>query len=94
MDRMLAGQKPFTSTGIDLLGPMLVKRNMGTRSNAASVKRYGIIFTCMTVQTVHLELTNDLSNDSFVMALHPFKSRQGHVQAIRSHNGKNFVSAA
>ena len=94
MDKMLADQKPFTSTGIDLLGPMLVKRTKGTRSNAASAKRYGIIFTCMAVQAVHLKLTNDLSNDSFVMALHRFKSRQGHVQAICSDNGTNFVSAA
>ena len=47
--RMLAGQKPFTSTGIDLFGPMLVQRTKGTRSNTALVKCYGIIFTCMTV---------------------------------------------
>ena len=93
-DRMLAGQKPFTSTGIDLFGPMLVKRTKGTRSNAALVKRYGIIFTCMTVRAVHLELTNDLSTDSFIMALRRFKSRRGHVQVIRSDNGTNFVGAA
>ena len=72
-DRMLAGQKPFTSTGIDLFGPMLVERTKGTRSNAALVKRYGVIFTCMTVRAVHLELTNDLSTDSFIMALRRFK---------------------
>ena len=93
-DRMLAGQKPFTSTGIDLFGPMLVKRTKGTRSNAALVKRYGIIFTCMTVRAIHLELTNDLSTDSFIMAPRRFKSRRGHVQVIRSDNGTNFVGAA
>ena len=87
-DRMLAGQKPFTSTGIDLFGPMLVKRTKGTRSNAAIVKHYGIIFTCMTVRATHLELTDDLSTDSFIMALRRFKSRRGqHVQVIRSDNG-------
>ena len=68
-DRMLAVQKSFTSTGIDLFGPMLVKRTKETRSNAALVKRYGIIFTCMTVRTVHLEPTNDLFTDSFIVAL-------------------------
>ena len=71
-DRMLAGQKPFTSTGIDLFGPMLVKRTKGTRSNYTLVKRYGIIFTCLTVRAVHLELTNDLSNDSFIMEMRRF----------------------
>ena len=93
-DRMLPGQKPFTSTGIDLFGPMLVKRTTGTRSNNALVKRYGIIFICMTVRAIHLELTNDLSTDSFIMALRRFKSRRGHVQVIRSDNGTNFVGAA
>ena len=68
-NRMLAGQKPFISTGIDLFGPIFAKRTKGTRLNAALVKRYGITFTCMTVQAVHLELINDLSTDSFIMAL-------------------------
>ena len=93
-DRMLAGQKPFTSTGIDLFGPMLVKRTKGARSNAVLVKHYGIIFTCMTVRAIHLELTNDLSTDLFIMALRRFKSRRGHVQVIQSDNGTNFVGAA
>ena len=57
--RMLAGQKLFTSTRIDLFGPMLVKRTKRTRSNAALVKCYGIIFTWMAVQAGHLKLTND-----------------------------------
>ena len=74
-DRILAGKKPFTSTGIDLFGPMLVKRTKGSRSNAALVKRNGIIFTCITARAVHLELTNNLSINSFIMALGRFKSR-------------------
>ena len=57
--RMLGGQKLFTSTGIDLFGPMLAKRTKRTRSNATLVKCYGIIFTWMTVQAGHLKLTND-----------------------------------
>ena len=66
-NRMLTGQKPFT--GIDLFGPIFAKRAKGTRLNAALVKRYGITFTCMTVQAVHLELINDLPTDSFIMPL-------------------------
>ena len=93
-DRMWDDQKPFTSTGIDLSGPILVKRTKGTRSNAALVKHYGIIFTYMTAQAVHHELTNDLSTDSFAMALHQFKSCWGHIQVIRSDSGTKFVGAA
>ena len=92
-DRMVAIYK-FFSTGINLFGPLLVKRTKGTRSNIALVKRYGIIFRCMTVRAVHLELTNDLSTDLFIMALCRFKSRRGHVQVTGSDNGANFIGAA
>ena len=78
----------FFSTGIDLFGLFR------TRSNTALVKRYGIVFRCMTVRAVHLELTNDLSTDLFIMALCRFKSRREHVQVTGSDNGANFVGAA
>ena len=78
----------FFSNGIDLFGLFR------TRSNTALVKRYGIIFRCMTVRAVHLELTNDLSTDLFIMALCRFKSRRGHVQVTGSDNGANFIGAA
>ena len=86
-DKMVAIYK-FFSNGIDLFGLFR------TRSNTALVKRYGIIFRCMTVRAVHLELTNDLSTDLFIMALCRFKSRRGHVQVTGSDNGANFVGAA
>ena len=48
----------------------------------------------MAVQEAHLELTNDLSTESFIKALCQLKSRWGHVQVIPSDNGPNFVGAA
>ena len=86
-DKMVVIYK-FFSTGIDLFGLFR------TRSNTALVKRYGIVFRCMTVRAVHLELTNDLSTDLFIMALCRFKSRRGHVQVTGSDNGANFIGAA
>ena len=62
-DRMLINEKPFTSTGIDFFGPILVKTTKCTRRNPAKAKRYGVTFTCMTVRAIHLELANDLSTD-------------------------------
>ena len=92
-DRMLINEKPFTSAGIDFFGPRLVKTSRGTRSDLAKAKRYGVIFTCMTVRAIHLKLASDLSTDAFIMALRRFHSRQGHVKIIRSDNGTNFVGA-
>ena len=92
-DRILINEKPFTSTGIDFFGPILVKASRGSRSNPAKAKRYGVTFTCMTVRAIHLELASDLSTDVFIMVLRRFRSRRGHVKIIRSDNGTNFVGA-
>ena len=89
-DRMLINEKPFTSTGIDFFGPILVKASRGTRSNLAKAKRYEVVFTCLTVRAIHLELASDLSIDAFMMALCRFYSHQGDVKIIRSDNGTNF----
>ena len=92
-DRMLINEKPFTSTGTDFFRPILVKTSRGTRSNPAKAKRYGVIFTCMTVRAIHLELASHLSTDAFIMASHRFHSRRRHVKIIRSDNGTYFVGA-
>ena len=92
-DRMLINEKPFTSTCIDFFGLTLVKVSRGIRSDLAKAKRYGVIFTCMTVKAIHLELASDLSTDAFIMALRRFQSSRGHVKIIRSDNGTKFVGA-
>ena len=48
----------------------------------------------MTVRAVHLELTNDLSTNSFSMVLRRFNSRRGHVLVTRSESGTNYVVVA
>jgi hypothetical protein len=87
-DRITAGQPPFTFTGIDLFGPFMVKRGR------AEVKRYGCLFTCLTVRAVHIEIVHSLGTDSFINALQRFICRRGQVRCIRSDNGSNFVCAA
>ena len=48
------------------------------------------ILFLLFLRIVHLELTNDLSTDSFIMALRRIKSRREHVQVIRSDNDTIF----
>lgn len=79
--------KPFTHTGIDAFGPFELKYGRG------KVKRYGLIFTCLTFRAVHLEMLNDMTTDLCIMAIRSFLSNRGQSAHFYSDNGKNFVGA-
>ena len=85
--RLAAIKPPLYFTGVDYFGPMFVKQKR------AMVKRWGCLFTCMTVRAVHIELVSSLSADSFINALQRFISRRGKLWEITSNNGTNFVAA-
>ena len=58
-DRVNTEHPPFHATEIDFFGPMNV------RINPSSVKRWGVIFTCISCRAVYLELSHSLNTDSF-----------------------------
>ena len=61
---------PFTYCGIDMFGPLLVKDGRKQR------KYYSAMFTCMSSRAVHIETTNSVSTDSFILALRRLISRR------------------
>ena len=83
-DRIISDQPPFTNVGVDCFGPFMVKRGRGL------IKRYGMLFTCLAVRAIHIEVVQNLEADSFINALRRFIARRGKPDEMRSDNGTNF----
>ncbi|XP_065354596.1 uncharacterized protein LOC135949062 [Calliphora vicina] len=87
-DRLAAFTRPFTFTGVDYFGPLEVV--VGRRRE----KRWGVLFTCMTIRAIHIEICSSLSTDSFLLVLKQFISRRGVPHRIYSDNATNFRGAS
>ena len=83
----LSPAPPFTYCGVDYFGPWYVKQGR------SEVKRYGVLFTCLTVRAVHIEVANTLETDAYINALRRFICRRGPVRQMRSDQGSNLVGA-
>ena len=79
---------PFTHTGVDFAGPLFVCGNSTTESD--NNKCYVCLFTCASTRAVHLELTPNLTVESFLLAFRRFTSRRGLPATLMSDNGKTF----
>lgn len=85
VERILPDLPQFTNVGVDYFGPIEIKRDR------ILVKRYGVVFTCMTSRAVHLEVAHSLTTDSCIHAIRRFVCGRGQVSNLRSDNGTNFV---
>ena len=78
---------PFTYCAVDLFGSFHIKEGR------KELKRYGVLFMCMSSRAIHLETANSLETDSFIQSLRPFIDRRGPVRQIRCDQGTIFVGA-
>lgn len=85
--RVLSDDPPFTRVGVDYFGPFLVKRGRG------QIKKYGVIFTCLAIRAIHLEVASSVDIDACLNAIRRFLARRGQVKEMYSDNGTSFRSA-
>jgi hypothetical protein len=57
-----------------------------------SLKRWGVMFTCLTTRAVHIKLPEMLRTDSFLFAFWRFANVRGCPGVVYSNNGKNLVA--
>ena len=84
---------PFTHIGIDVFGPWSVVARK-TRGGYVEHKRWAVIFTCLVIRAIHIEVIHEMSSSSFINALRRLTALRGDVKLIRSDCGTNFVGAA
>ena len=78
-------RRPFSTIGLDYLGPLTVKKFRKTE------KRYVLLITCLATRAIHLEMAASMDTDCFIMALRRFIARRGKPHTIYSDNGTNLV---
>ena len=81
-------QPPFSHTGVDLFGPIYVKQGR------KRLKRWVVLFTCLTVRCVHLEVVENTDTDAFINSIRRFVNRRGSPAVMYSDQGSNFKGAA
>ena len=83
-------QKPaFSHVGVDFAGPLYIKDSKDSDMR----KAYIALFSCCSSGALHLELTMDLSVETFIRYLRRFSSRRGVPELIISDNAKTFKAA-
>ncbi|XP_058814526.1 uncharacterized protein LOC131678398 [Topomyia yanbarensis] len=87
VQRITSCLRPFSSVGVDYLGPVEV--TIGRRKE----KRWVAVFTCLAVRAVHLEVIHSLTTQSCLMAIRRFACKRGMPDEIFSDNATCFKGA-
>ena len=70
-----------------MFGTLIIKERR------SELKCYCALFRCFSSCAVHIELTNSLDADAFILALRRFMARRGTVRSTWLDNGTNLVGA-
>lgn len=88
----LSSDPPFTYVGVDVFGPWTIASRR-TRGGLAHNKRWAVLFTCLAIRAVHIEVIEAMDASSFINSLRRFLAVRGPVKLLRSDQGTNFVGA-
>lgn len=99
--RMEETPRPFTYVGVDYAGPIWSYKAATIRDGRRKLvtkekdkKLYVILYTCMQIRAVHLELVDSQAVEPLNMATRRFMGRKGRPKVFYSDNAKSFHRAA
>lgn len=75
---------PYSYVGIDFFGPLFVTVGRHTE------KRWGVLFTCLTIRAIHIEIAPGLDTNSCILCIQNFIADHGPVIEFHSDCGTNF----
>ena len=79
--------RPFEHTGFDFTGHIFVK----DPDTNKSVKMWILIYTCLNIRAIHLDLLPDMSTRSFLLSFERFTNIYGIPDYVYSDNAKSFT---
>ena len=91
LERTDVFSRPFTNTAIDLLGSYKVKAMNNARS---FLKVWPVVFTCMSVGALHIEVSSSYGADSFLVSFKAFTAVRGRPARVYTDLGSQLVKAA
>ena len=78
---------PFATTGLDYVGPFPIILQ------GKQYQAYILLFTCLVIRAVHLEISLGLSTDSTLLCIRRFFARRGKPSKMVSDCGTSFVGS-
>ena len=78
-------------TSMDLFGPILIKDSVKQRTKK---KVWGVIFNCLAVRAVHIDVSEDYSTDSILQVIRKFMAIRRKPSEILSDRGSQLIAAA
>ena len=77
--------------GVDYFGPFTIRGEVQKRVHR---KCYGVLFTCLVVRAVYIDVAVDYSTDGFIQVLRRFTSFRGSPSKMYSDGGTQLVGAS
>ena len=84
-------RSPFSSSGVDHLGPLYCSPVYGKKDEA--FKAYVVLYTCLSTRAVLLDVVQSTDAKSFINSFRRFIARRGCPAIMLSDNGSAFTAA-